>query len=107
MSLEQPQNPEGKIEREKVLEMLRTNGLEHPETKELVMKWTAQREAEVEKENTSCAAIVFNIDRSDLYIAAGDKDGAKECLESALDQADQENEKELQDQIIEKLRSLK
>jgi FimV-like protein len=110
MNMEMPpmgENNQEKIEKGKVLEMLRTNGLDHIETKELVMEWTEQKEAEVEKENTSRATIVFNIERSDLYIAMGDKEGATECLEDALAQADQENEKELQDQIIEKLKSLK
>lgn len=100
------ENNQEKIEKEKVLEMLRTNGFDHPETKELVMRWTEQREAEVEKENTSRAAIVFNIERSDLYIAMEDKQGAVECLEDALTQADQENDTELQNQILEKLKSL-
>ena len=101
------ENNQEKIEKEKVLEMLRTNGLEHFETNELVTKWTLQKEAEVKKENTSRAAILLNIDRTDLYIAIGDNEGAIKNLEDALEQADQENEKELQDQIIEKIKALK
>ena len=36
--MEQPPNNFDKIEKETVLEMLRTNGFDHPETKELVLK---------------------------------------------------------------------
>ena len=110
MNMEVPpkgENNQEKIKKEKVLEMLRTNGLDHPETKKLVMKWTKQREVEVEKENTSRATIVFNIERSDLYIAMWDKEGAIKCLKDVLTQAYQENEKGLQEQILEKLRGLK
>jgi hypothetical protein len=102
--MEMPPTEEGNIEKGKVLEMLRTNGFDHPETRELVIKWTEQQEALVV---TSRDAIVLNIERTDLYLAAGDKDGAIECLEDALTQADQENEKELQDQIVEKIKQIK
>ena len=40
--METPQNPEGKIEKQRILEMLKANGFEHPETKELVVRWTVQ-----------------------------------------------------------------
>jgi hypothetical protein len=92
-----------KIEKGKILEMLKANGSEHPETKALVIKWTEQQEALVNKENTNRAAIIFNIERSDLYIAAGDIAGALECLEDARLQAHQENETELYDQIMKKM----
>ena len=95
-----------KIEKEKVLEMLKTKGVEDPETKALVLEWTKEREAVVAKENTSRAAIVFNIERSDLYVAANDIEGAIECLESALTQAEQENEEKLRKEILEKIESL-
>jgi len=95
-----------KIEKEKVLEMLKTKGVDDPETKTLVLQWTKEREAVVAKENTSRAAIVFNIERSDLYVAANDIEGAIECLESALTQAEQENEEKLRKEILEKIESL-
>ena len=95
--------PEKKLEKKTVLEQLQANGLDHAETNEMVMKWTEQQEALVKKENTSKAAIVFNIERSDLYLAAGDKEGALECLEDARMQAHQENEEELYDQIMRKM----
>ena len=95
------------LEKKTVLEMLKANGFDHPETKELVMKWIEQREREVEIENTSRAAIVFNIERTDLYIAMGDREGAIQNLEDALGQADSEDEKELQEEIIAKIKEIK
>ena len=95
-----------KIEKEKVLEMLKTKGVEDPETKALVLEWTKEREVEVAKENTSRASIVFNIERSDLYVAANDIEGAIGCLESALTQAEHENEEELLKEILEKIEKL-
>lgn len=96
-----------KMEKEDVLEILRSKGLGDPEAMEMVMKWTMEQEELVTKENTSRAAIVFNIERSDLYIAAGDMEGAIDCLEDALTQAFQEDEKELYDQVLEKINELK
>ena len=90
--MEQPPKPETgkeKIEKEKVLELLRTRGMEDSEAREAVMQWTLEREASV---ITSRDAIVFNIERADLYRAAGDIQGALECLEDARMQAHQEQE---------------
>lgn len=98
-----PENSQEKIEKGKVLEMLRVNGFEHPETRDMVMRWTEQQEASVENENTSRAGIVFNIERADLYLAVGDIDGALENLEDARTQALQENDAELYEQIMKKM----
>lgn len=97
-----PENSQEKIEKGKVLEMLRANGLEHPETKEMVMRWTEQQEASVEKENTSRAGIIFN-ERTDLYLAVGDMSGALENLEDARMQVHQENDIELYEKIMKKM----
>lgn len=98
-----PENSQEKIEKGKVLELLRVNGYEHPETKEAVIRWTEQQEALVTKENTSHARITFEIERADLYIAAGDIDGALDCLEDARVQVHYENETELYDLIMKKM----
>lgn len=110
MSVEQPQiiperGPE-KIEKARVLEMLRAHGPEHPETNALVMRWTEEQEALVAAENTSRAAIVFNIERADLYVATGDIGGAADCLDDASTQAIQEDEMELLEQISDKMGQL-
>jgi len=95
-----------KIEKETVLEILRTKGPEDPETKVLVERWTAQQEDIATKENTGRAAITLNIERADLYLAVGDIEGALDCLEDARMQAYQENEKELYDQIMKRMDEL-
>ncbi len=90
-----PEAGKEKIEKAKVMELLRAKGLEDPEANAAVMQWTAQREEEVMQENTSRAAIVFNVERADLYIAAGDTEGALDCLWDARTQALQENDAEM------------
>lgn len=92
-----------KIEKEKVLEMLRAHGFDHPETKEIVTKWAEQREASVMEKNTRRAQVLFEIERSELYLAAGDAEGALRCLEDARFVAHQENEHELYGQIMKRM----
>lgn len=107
MSYERPLVPDGgkeqKVEKEKILEMLRANGFEHPETKALVMRWTEEQEAAVTADNTSRAAIAFDIERADLYVAIGDIDGALELLDSAREAANCENDESLYDKIMKKM----
>lgn len=92
-----------KIEEEDILEMLRVNGPKDPKTIEMVMQWTKQQEVLVETENTSCAAILFNIEQSNLFVAAGDIEGAIGCLWDAETQALEAGEVELYEQIKEKI----
>lgn len=97
------ENKQERIEKEKVLEMLRVNGFEHPETKSMVIAWTEQQEALVSKEKTARVRICFEIERSDLYVAIDDMDDALECLEDARMLASQEGEMELYRQIMNKM----
>ena len=100
------ESQEGKIKKEKVLKMLKEKGFDAPETKELVLVWTIEQEALIEKENTAKASILFNVERTDLYLAIGDIDGALECLEDARAQAFYENETELYGEIVKKMNEL-
>ena len=104
MNPEKSKNNFEKIEKEKVFEMLKTNGFDHLETRDLILRWTKQREEEVENENTKRANIIFNIEQSDLYIIANDKEIALDYLEEALTQAEQEREVDLQKEILEKMK---
>lgn len=97
------ENSQENIKKSEVLDMLRMNGFEHAETRAMVMKWTEQQEVLVTKENTRRASILFTIERTDLYLAGGDKDGALECLEDARAQAHYENDGELYLQIMKKM----
>jgi hypothetical protein len=63
---------EEKIEKEKVLEALRAWGTEDPRTQELVLRWTEQQEAAVKRERTRRIQIVFELNRAELYVTAGD-----------------------------------
>lgn len=92
-----------KVEKKRILEMLRDRGPQDPETMEAVFQWTQQREALAVQDGTSRGHILFEIERADLYIAAGDIDGALECLDDARFQAQQENEPELYGQIMQRM----
>lgn len=88
--------------------MLRVNGLEHFETKKMMLDWIKQQEALILKENVSGmdnnrADIIFDMERSDLYVAAGDIDGALDLLDGARQRALQGNEKEIYGQIMKKM----
>ena len=64
------------------------------------------QEARAEHDDSGRASILLNVERSDLYVAIGDIDGALDCLESARIQAYQNNERELYDHIMEKMDSM-
>ncbi|MFZ2522113.1 MAG: hypothetical protein WAX44_01215 [Minisyncoccia bacterium] len=98
-----PNNESIEIETEEVLERLRATGPDDPETMKFVMEWTFQQEELVRRVNTSKATMMFNILRSDVYLAAGDKDEALQCLEEARMQAHQEDEETLYNMIMKKM----
>ena len=91
------------IEQAEIIELLRARGVDDPEVKELVIKWTAQQEVLVTAEGTAKAQITFEINRAELYVACGDIGGALQCLEDARLQAHQEGETELYAQIVLKM----
>lgn len=57
-----------KIKKSEVIAMLKEKGFDDPKTKELILKWTEQKEKEVEKEGTPKARLLFNIERIDLFM---------------------------------------
>lgn len=83
--------------------MLKTNGLGHPETMALVIKWTQEQEEKAEANGTPEARIDFEINRVDLYLAVGDTEGALGCLEDARIIALNEYNDELREQIEKKM----
>lgn len=92
----------GKIEKDFVVEMLKKNGLENPETKKLLNDYLDQQQ-ELRDENEDIdASQVFNIrlsiDMIDFYIAVGDTEGASENIDITLDQAEHYN---LDDLVVE------
>ena len=96
-----------KIEKAKVLEMLKVNGFDHSETKELMLKWLGQREEEVTKDpDTDYAGFILNLERSELYAAAGMIDDAFDVLDDTLMQAEnqvnEEDKEKMKKQVKEK-----
>ena len=91
--------------RTRVCAVLKEKGLEDPEAHQLLMDWTLAHEARVEATGTSRAAIEFNIERGTLYIEAGFLGEGIDTLESALIQAEQEDQKDLQEEIVKKINS--
>ncbi|MEK7187330.1 MAG: hypothetical protein AAB691_00600 [Patescibacteria group bacterium] len=109
--MEKPPNPERKVEKGEVIAAIRERGLGDPQVRELVSEWTLQQEerihgAGLKGENVVQARIIFDIDRADLYVAAGDREGALAALEDARLQAHQENEMELYAEIMQKMDEL-
>lgn len=101
--MEHEPNLERRIEKSEVIELIKGRGLTDPAVMELVQAWTAQQEEQVTGEDTPAVTIRLNIERADLYIAAGDKQGALDVLEDARFQAQQENEDYLYREIEEKM----
>lgn len=92
-----------KIEKEALLSLLEQRGVEDKEVLRMVVEWTIEREQRV---STPKEAILFNIERSELYIATGDIEGAIDVLNDALLQAHNEKEVVLFSEIKKKLSDL-
>ncbi len=82
-----------------VLEAVKLLGPNNFETRVLIVQWTLRREKAVEaykvKEAMARESILFNTDRAELYVAAGDIDGAIDSLYDAIDQAANEGHEDL------------
>jgi hypothetical protein len=101
--MESEPNLERRIEKSELTELIKGRGLTDPAVMELVQAWTTQQEEQVTGEDTPAATIRLNIERADLYLAAGDKQGALEVLDDARFQAHQENEDDLYRETEEKM----
>lgn len=75
--MENELNPEKRIEKAEVIVALKeTKDFKNP----IVQGWLTQREAEVMKEGTARARILYNVEQVDLYVAADDMNGSFVCL---------------------------
>lgn len=83
--------------------MLRTKGVEDPETRALLIEWTERQEAQADARNVSRANIEVNVERGKLYAEGGYFEEALEVLEDARMQAFQENEHDLYDAIMQQM----
>jgi len=72
----------------RIAELIREKGLNDPEVRELITQWTMRRETVVGRNRVD--AIQFNIDRANVFLAAGEVDTALEDLFDAAWNADNE-----------------
>ena len=98
-----PASPERIIDHSEVIEALKAKGPDDPEVKQLVIKWTEQQESIIAEDFKANSRIIFELRRSEIYIAAGDPEYALECLQDALTQAVGEGEVELEQETRKKM----
>ena len=77
-----------------------------PEAEKKFREWFDQKEKETAKDATGLAAIALYIELGELYLQSGLKREAKEILESAITQAKEKQDKELEDQAEKLLQSI-
>jgi hypothetical protein len=105
--MEQEPNQE-KIEKQKIIEMIKAKGSDDPETRELYVKWYEGRLDEINKsEDPNHGNFLLQIEISDMYLEANEPEIAFRNLEDILHQADQENNIELQEKVVKKLKSMR
>ena len=88
--------PENIPTKEEILKLLEVSGYS-PENIALVTRWTEEREKEVQ---TARDGVVFNIDRIEFYVAAGDAEGAFEAARYAYENAMREGEEDLVEKLV-------
>jgi hypothetical protein len=89
------------LEKQSCVEAIKANGLEA--SMETILAWTAACERWVDSAEGGVRgrrSVLFNLARHELYLAAGDDDGALECLDDAMYQAEQEGFDDLAQMII-------
>jgi hypothetical protein len=90
-------------EKQALIDVLKTKGLEDPESKELMIAWCEKKEAEVTAEGSREAQINFEIERAELYQESGNAEYAMSAFEDALMIAVNEGMEELVQKIEEKI----
>ena len=98
---------EPKIEKDTVLQALREKGLDDPAVLEMVQQWTREQELKAEQDSSGRGKLLFDLDRQDLYLAAGMKDDALQNLLDLLGQADAEGYDDLRARIAAKIEEIK
>ncbi len=81
-----------------LISKLRENGIDDPQSKELLLAWCAAEEARVAELNTSRAGIELDLKKAKLYRAAGFQTEAWASLEAARVAAHNENDENLFEQ---------
>lgn len=93
-----------KKQKEEVLAMLRSNGMDDPATQKAMMQWVDSLDTWVaQQEDRDKARILTEIERSDLYVAVGDIEGARENLRIADWHANNLNLQDVRERILDKV----
>ena len=92
---------------QRLTRLLKEKGVEDPEVRELLDKWTREEEARVEQsDDYHLEQISFNLKRARLYFAAGYVDEAIENFEAAQIQAWNEQKSDLYQEITDEIEKL-
>lgn len=103
MNQESSEYAPDRLEKGQLLEILREKGIHGVASRQLVDRWIRQREAEVDAENTLEVRVRFNAERSELFLAAGDREGAIHTLNEAWGEANQIQDEAVREQLCEEL----
>ncbi len=96
-----------KFNQYEVVERLKRDGIQNPEAKEYLLGWIDQEQAAVDKIGTSKATLEFNIVWAKVYRDAGLIEDAREAFMQASEQAYQERDEVLYNQIEDEMDKLK
>ena len=97
-TFEHNENPE-----QQLVWLLKEKGVQDPEAREFLDKWTREQEKRVEESQDPEAAIQFNLKRARLYLEAGYVEEAFENFEAARTQAWNEQRNELYQAIMKEM----
>ena len=89
-----------------LIRLIQEKGMSDPEVVADIEEWTKNQEKIVESLPRPEPEIRFTIARAELYLVGGDREGAVDCLEDALRQADQEGRPDLYQEILNKLKEV-
>lgn len=94
------------INKDKIIEVIKEKGIEDAEARELFDKWLDNRQAEVEKKNTSKATLDLNIEIAEIYRDSAMIEAAIDAFHDAASQAWNEGDDELYEKLIDEIEKL-
>lgn len=92
-----------RVQKLKILEMFHQGETKRGEAMAEFQLWNERLETWATADPTLRRGILFEIAKSDFYLAVGDTEGALECLDAASLQAQQEGHFDLQDAAEERI----
>ena len=95
------------LQKNQIVELLKTGGTENTEAMERMNKWLDAEEARVSADHTERARVILETARANFYLAVKDKEGALECLNDACTVAEQEGHFDLLDIAEERIKIIR